>query len=90
MSLVNEKFAVLLLALVASSFYLGFKNFDKSPISEFELWKIKYNIKYESAFENAYREKIYLEKKAIVELHNKNPNRSYNRGLNRFSAMTKE
>jgi hypothetical protein len=36
MSLVNTKFAVLLLALVASSFYLGFNDFEKSPVSEFE------------------------------------------------------
>jgi len=54
------------------------------------LWKAKHNIKYSSEFENSYRERIFLEKKAIIEAHNSNPLRTYNRGFNKFSAMTKD
>jgi cathepsin L len=86
----NLKYGLVLLALVLASTYLSFNDFSKVPSSVFEQWKIRFNIKYDSEFENAYREKIFLEKKAAIELHNSNPAKTYNKGLNRFSAMTHE
>ena len=71
----NLKYGLVLLALVLASTYLSFNDFSKAPSSEFE---------------NAYREKLFLEKKAAIELHNSNPARTYDKGLNRFSAMTHE
>ena len=41
-------------------------------------------------FEKAYRERIFLENIAKVELHNKLPNQSYKMGVNQFSALTDE
>lgn len=84
----NLPYGLVLLALVLASTYLSFNNFTKDSLPEFEQWKSKFNIKYDSEFENAYREKIFLEKKAAIELHNSNPARTYNKGLNKFSALT--
>ena len=86
----NLKYGLVLFALLVASTYLSFNDFQKEPLHEFESWKIKYNIKFNSEFENAYREKIFLEKKAAIELHNSNPARTYNKGINHFSAMTEE
>lgn len=41
-------------------------------------------------FEEAYREKIFLENLAEIELHNRNEHASYKMGLNHFSALTQE
>jgi hypothetical protein len=84
----NLPYGLVLLALVLASTYLSFNNFTKDPLPEFEQWKSKFSIKYDSEFENAYREKIFLEKKTAIELHNSNLTRTYNKGLNKFSALT--
>ena len=86
----NISYGLVLLILLSASTYLAFNDFTNNLLSEFESWKIKFNIKYDSAFENAYREKIFMEKKVAVELHNSNSFRTYNKGLNMFSALTKE
>lgn len=41
-------------------------------------------------FEEAYRERIFLENLAKVELHNSNKFRTYDMGVNQFSALTDE
>jgi hypothetical protein len=56
----NLKYGLVLLALVAASSYFAFNDFQKKPLAEFEEWKINFNVKYESEFENAYREKVFL------------------------------
>lgn len=38
--------------------------------SEFELWKSKFGITFESMFEEAYRERVFMENLAEIKLHN--------------------
>jgi len=40
--------------------------------------------------ENAYREKIFLTNLVKVKLHNSDPSRTYDMGVNQFSAITSE
>ena len=58
--------------------------------NEFQLWKQKFGVKYESMFEEAYRERIFLENLAEIKLHNSNEWRTYDQGINQFTAMTQE
>ena len=41
-------------------------------------------------FEEAYREKIFLANLAKINLHNSNEYKTYEMGLNQFSALTQE
>ena len=66
-------------------------NFETtSKVSEFEAWKATHSIKYASEFENAYRERIFLENLAKVNAHNAKEKKTYEQGLNQFSALTTE
>lgn len=58
--------------------------------SEFEAWKLKHGIKYESAFEDAFRERVFLENLAAINAHNSNEDKTYTMGVNHFSALTQE
>ena len=58
--------------------------------SEFQLWKEKFNTKYESVFEESYRERLFLENLAQINAHNSNEFRTYEQGVNQFTAMTQE
>ena len=53
-------------------------------------WKTIHNIQFESAFENTYREKVFLENLAKITFHNQQNSKSYEMGLNQFSALTQE
>ena len=44
--------------VVISLLLFGMKNEGKS--SEFESWKVEFNVRFDSTFEDAYREKIFL------------------------------
>ena len=58
--------------------------------SEFDAWKAKHGISYPSQFENAYRERVFLENLAKINVHNSDEFRTYDMGLNQFSALTQE
>mgnify|MGYP003686178153 CR=1 FL=1 len=76
--------AVLALAAV-------FLNHSAAPAkNDFQLWKEKFNVKYESMFEEAYRERVFLENLAEIRLHNSNNFKTYEQGVNQFTAMTQE
>lgn len=62
----------------------------KPEVSAFEKWQVEHNVKYDSMFEKAYRERIFLENLAKVELHNSESFHTYKMGINQFSAMTDE
>ena len=62
----------------------------KTEVSAFEQWKATHNIKFDSAFENAYREKVFLENFAKITLHNQQKSKTYEMGVNQFSALTQE
>lgn len=45
---------------------------------------------FESAIEDLYREKVFYTNLKLIKQHNSNPSRTYDMGLNQFSALTKE
>lgn len=45
-------------------------------------------MKYDNMFEEQYRERIFLENLAAIELHNSNEFATYKKGVNQFTAMT--
>ena len=45
--------------------------------NEFQLWKEKFGVTYESMFEEAYRERVFFENLAEIKLHNSNEFRTY-------------
>ena len=59
-----------------------------SSSSEFESWKGKYGVVYSSEFENAYRERVFIDNLAKIKLHNARGDKTYEMGLNQFSALT--
>ena len=80
--------AVCLLALAATALHLDHEA-PPNP-TDFKAWKAKHHVSYASDSENAYREKIFLKNLAKVAAHNKNKSRTYDMGLNQFSALTQE
>ena len=84
----GKQLAVLLAVIGAAAVLLNVQ--QTSTVSEFESWKGTHSIKYASEFENAYRERIFLENLAKMNLHNSNEYKTYEMGLNQFSAMTTE
>ena len=75
-------------ALASLSLIIFQHNSRQKELAEYEQWKHKFNINYESAFEDLYRQTLFLKKKAFVELHNQNKTQKFVRGLNQFSALT--
>jgi len=85
----NGKQVVVLLALAATlAFVLNQNSASRAP--EFEAWKTKFSVKFNSEMENAYREKIFLENLAKMHAHNSDEFRTYSMGINQFSALTEE
>jgi hypothetical protein len=84
----GKQLAVLLAVIGAAAVLLNVHS--TSTVSEFESWKGKHGIKYASEFENAYRERIFIENLAKIHAHNSNEFRTYDMGLNQFSGMTTE
>jgi C1A family cysteine protease len=84
----GKQLAVLLAVISAAAVLLNVHS--SSTVSEFEAWKGKHGIKYASEFENAYRERIFLENLAKINAHNSNELNTYEMGLNQLSGMTTE
>jgi len=84
----GKQLAVLLAVVGAAAVLLNVHT--SSTASDFESWKGKHGIKYASEFENAYRERIFLENLAKINTHNSNEFKTYEMGLNQFSGMTTE
>ena len=79
---------LLALAGVISYFFLN----GAAPVqqSEFELFKQTHGLKFDSVFENNYRESIFLANVAKINTHNNNEFRTYDMGVNQFTHMTAE
>ena len=73
----DSKQVALLLALLTAATVIFTQVEKTSEISEFESWKLQYGVHFESAFENAYRERIFLENKAKVIAHNADKFKTY-------------
>ena len=86
----NSKTIALLLAVMGALSVLYNQTQTESTLTEFQSWKAKYNMKFESMFEEAYREKIFLSNLAKINQHNMNEHKTYEMGLNQFSALTQE
>jgi hypothetical protein len=86
----NPKLIAVLLAVLGSLSVLYTKGNSEPQLSEFQLWKRDYSIKFDSMFEEAYRERIFMENLAKINLHNINEHKSYEVGVNQFTALTQE
>jgi C1A family cysteine protease len=84
----GKQIAVLLAVISAAAVLLNYQ--PTSSVSEFQSWKAKFGVKFESEFENVYRERIFLENLAKINTHNSNEHRTYDMGVNQFSALTTE
>ncbi len=56
----NTKTLTALIAILGTLTVLYTQVDLKPEVSAFEQWKGKFNIKYDSAFQHAYREKLFL------------------------------
>ena len=84
----GKQLAVLIAFIGAAALLLSQQQGSKT--SEFEAWKAHHGIVFTSEIENVYREKIFLQNLAEIKAHNSDELRTYNMGLNQFSAMTQE
>jgi C1A family cysteine protease len=84
----SEKQIAALVVLICAIILLGHQ--QSSQASRFESWKTDHGISFPSQLENAYREKVFLENLAKIETHNARSDRTYEKGLNKFSALTQE
>ena len=85
----ESKNLAILIAILGAVSVLYSQYEAKPEVSAFESWMTEYNVKYDSMFERAYRERIFLENLAKVERHNSEKN-SYKMGVNQFTAMTQD
>ena len=53
------------------------------------MWKSKYGVEFTET-ENLYRRIVFFRNLAIINTHNSNEKRTYDMGLNKFSALTDE
>lgn len=86
----NGKSLAVLLAIVGAAAVLLSQAQPQTEVSEFQAWKSANGIKYESMFEESYRERVFLENLAKIKLHNSNKMNTYTMGVNQFTAMTQE
>ena len=68
----NGKQIAILLAIVSAAAVLFTQVQPQSETMDFQSWKSAYGVKYESMFEESYREKIFLQNVAKITLHNNN------------------
>ena len=85
----DAKQLAVLIALLGAAAVL-FNAHTASPVSEFESWKAAHGISYSSQFENAYRERIFLENLAKINAHNSRNDQTWTQGVNQFTALTQE
>lgn len=86
----DTKILALVLVLLGTASVLYTSYDSKSSVSAFAQWKSKYNVNYNSVFEEAYREKVFLENLAKIELHNSQTYQTYKMGINKFTGLTQE
>ena len=85
----NGKQLAVLVAFIGAAALILSQN-QGSKVTSFESWKAQHGIVYTSQFENTYRERVFLENLAKIEAHNAMNGKTYEQGLNQFSAMTQE
>lgn len=68
----NAKNLAIILALLGAVSVLYNQTQNSTEATEFQSWKQKFGVKYESIFEEQYRERIFLQNLAAIKLHNAN------------------
>ena len=86
----NGKSLAVMLAIVSAAAVLFSQVQPQTEVNEFQTWKSTHGVKYESLFEESYRERVFLENLAKINLHNSNKLSTYQMGVNQFTAMTQE
>ena len=84
----GKQLAVIIAIIGAAAVLLGHESTSK--VSPFESWKAQHGVSYASKFEEAYRERVFLENLAKIEAHNADNAQTYEKGVNQFTAMTQE
>lgn len=59
-------------------------------LTQFQTWKSKFSMKFDSMFEEAYRERVFLENVEKINAHNANKHKTYEMGINQFTGLTQE
>lgn len=85
----GKQIAVLLAVFGAMSVLFSELN-KTSKVSEFEEWKAKFGVHFETQFEEVYRERVFLANLEKIKAHNMNEYRTYELGVNQFTAFTDE
>lgn len=83
----NVAVALALTSLMALMFV---HNQAKPSVYSFDEHKKAYGLKFDSTFEEKYREKVFAENVAKIEAHNSQNENSYEMGINQFTHLTKE
>ena len=84
----HTKIAALLVTFSVSLLLLHFGMEKNAKMSEFMIWKLKHNIKYDTQHEEMYRELIFNDNIAKINAHNSKIDRTYDMGSNQFTALT--
>lgn len=59
-------------------------------LTQFQTWKSKFSMKFDSMFEEAYRERVFLENVEKINAHNAKEHKTYEMGINQFTGLTQE
>lgn len=86
----DSKTIAILLAIMGALSVLYNQTETESTLTAFQSWKGKFNMKFESKFEEAYRERVFLENLEKINTHNINEHKTYELGVNQFTGMTQE
>lgn len=65
---------------------LGISIMLASARMSFVSWKQKYSVQYSSLAEHTKRKNIFEKNVQIIKKHNQNPNNTYKKGINQFTA----
>lgn len=79
----------ILIALLAAAVISGVYFATQENKADFEEWKLKFGAKFTEA-ENAYRHLIFKRNVDIINAHNQKKERTYDMGINQFTALTDE
>jgi C1A family cysteine protease len=86
----DSKLIAILIALLGAASIFATQFEAKPELTAFDSWMTKHSVTYDSMFERAYRERVFLENLAEIELHNSQSHHTYKMGVNQFTAMTQE
>jgi hypothetical protein len=78
---------VFALALIINIVFLGA---NAQKVNNFAEWKSLHGKAYVDSTEEIYRAYVYNKNVQQINLHNSDPKRTYDQGVNQYSDLTKE